>query len=191
VDLYTRRQLTLLLVIVLVAGAGIAIDRWRRAHPELVERLEALDRAPTPAPRGAAAATRALDRAIAASADPASTLAMAAAPARIAARSAGGAAAPAGEAARAAAGPARPAGGSSAEKRRARGGPATPLDVNRATRNHLERLPGIGPGLAGRIVEVREQHGAFASIDELRRVRGIGRATLDRVRPLLVVGPAS
>ena len=48
-DLYTRRQLTLLLVVVLVAGAGLGIDRWRRTHPEQAERLEAFDRSPAAA----------------------------------------------------------------------------------------------------------------------------------------------
>jgi competence protein ComEA len=65
-----------------------------------------------------------------------------------------------------------------------------PLDLNRATSGELERLPGIGPGLAARIVEARQRRGSFGSIDELRRVRGIGATTLARVRPLLAVGPA-
>jgi competence ComEA-like helix-hairpin-helix protein len=67
---------------------------------------------------------------------------------------------------------------------------AAPLDVNRATRDELERLPGIGPGLAGRIVDARERRGPFGSVDELRRVRGIGHTTLERLRPLLAIGPA-
>ena len=54
--LYTRHQLLLVLLLVGAAGAGLAIDHWRRASPELVERLERLDRVeravpPAPAPR--------------------------------------------------------------------------------------------------------------------------------------------
>jgi competence ComEA-like helix-hairpin-helix protein len=67
---------------------------------------------------------------------------------------------------------------------------AMPLDLNRATRDELDRLPGIGPGLAARIVDARESQGRFGSVDDLRRVRGIGHTTLERVRPLLAVGPA-
>ena len=43
--LYTRHQLLLVLLIVGAAGAGLAIDHWRRASPDLVERLEHADRA--------------------------------------------------------------------------------------------------------------------------------------------------
>lgn len=44
--LYTRRQLTLLLLLVVTAGLGLAAQHWRAAHPELAARLEAWDRAP-------------------------------------------------------------------------------------------------------------------------------------------------
>src|SRR5205814_8542993 len=54
--IYTRHQLLLVLLLVAAAGAGLAIDHWRRASPEIVERLERLDRiertaSPEPAPR--------------------------------------------------------------------------------------------------------------------------------------------
>jgi competence protein ComEA len=48
VGLYTRHQLALLLALVAAAGAGIGIDHWRRAHPDVAEGLELLDRAPLP-----------------------------------------------------------------------------------------------------------------------------------------------
>lgn len=51
------------------------------------------------------------------------------------------------------------------------------LDVNRATRRELEAIPGIGPSLAGAIVDAREQRGGFASWDELDLVPGIGEKT--------------
>jgi len=43
--LYSRRQLLLILLLTGAAGAGLAVDHWRRARPDLSERLEALDRA--------------------------------------------------------------------------------------------------------------------------------------------------
>jgi competence ComEA-like helix-hairpin-helix protein len=46
--LYTRPQLTVLLLVVLVAGIGLGVGHWRRAHPALVERLERLDRVAAP-----------------------------------------------------------------------------------------------------------------------------------------------
>ena len=60
-----------------------------------------------------------------------------------------------------------------------------PTDLNRATAADLEALPGIGPVLAERIVASRAQAGPFASVDDLKRVRGIGPATTARLRPLV------
>ena len=62
------------------------------------------------------------------------------------------------------------------------------IDVDRATAAELERLPGIGPSLASRIVADREQNGRFGTPDALRRVKGIGPRTLERIRPYLA-GP--
>ncbi|HYE16113.1 MAG TPA: helix-hairpin-helix domain-containing protein [Pyrinomonadaceae bacterium] len=47
------------------------------------------------------------------------------------------------------------------------------ININRATREELERLPGIGPALAARIVEHRERHGPFRRAEHLMMVRGI------------------
>ena len=63
------------------------------------------------------------------------------------------------------------------------------LDVNRATEQDFERLPGIGPVLAHRIVEYRRTRGAFQDIDQLRRVKGIGKKTFERIRSLVAVVP--
>lgn len=66
------------------------------------------------------------------------------------------------------------------------GGRATgPIDVNRAPAERLVALPGVGPVLAARIAEARP----FATVDDLRRVRGLGAARLDRLRPLVTVHP--
>ncbi|HWG44204.1 MAG TPA: helix-hairpin-helix domain-containing protein [Gemmataceae bacterium] len=61
-------------------------------------------------------------------------------------------------------------------------GLAQPLDINQATREDLQRLPGIGPKLSQRIIDTREKK-AFKSVDDLRRVPGIGPKTLQRLRP--------
>jgi len=50
VTLYTRRQLLVLLLLLAVAGLGLAVGHWRRANPDVVEYLEQIDRAPTPPP---------------------------------------------------------------------------------------------------------------------------------------------
>jgi competence protein ComEA len=62
-----------------------------------------------------------------------------------------------------------------------------PIDVNRATAAELQRLPGVGPAMSSRIILVREQR-PFQSVDELRRVPGIGVKTLEHLRPFVTVG---
>jgi competence protein ComEA len=61
------------------------------------------------------------------------------------------------------------------------------VNVNTATSAQLEELPGVGPVLAGRILEWREQNGRFSSVDELGEVSGIGPKVLERLRPLVTV----
>jgi len=62
------------------------------------------------------------------------------------------------------------------------GGSAAVVDVNTATADQLEVLPGIGPTLAGAIVQERERNGPFRSIDDLTRVPGIGDGRLSQLR---------
>jgi competence protein ComEA len=59
------------------------------------------------------------------------------------------------------------------------------LDLNTATEQELEQLDGVGPAIAANIVAYREQHGGFASIDELDEVSGIGDAKLAAIRAQL------
>jgi competence protein ComEA len=65
------------------------------------------------------------------------------------------------------------------------------IDMNTATWVEWGQLDGIGDALARRIVTDREQNGPFQSIDELRRVKGIGPKTLEKLRPWLMIGPDS
>lgn len=64
------------------------------------------------------------------------------------------------------------------------------IDLDRATPEVLERLPGIGPGLAARIAADRARNGPFRNPDGLLRVRGIGARTLARIRPYLAAPAA-
>jgi competence ComEA-like helix-hairpin-helix protein len=65
-----------------------------------------------------------------------------------------------------------------------------PIDINTASAAALQQLPRIGPAMAARIVEHRETFGPFRRVEDLGAVRGIGPATLERLRPLVVVRPA-
>jgi competence protein ComEA len=62
-----------------------------------------------------------------------------------------------------------------------------PINLNTATAEQLEAIPGIGPVLAQRIIEYRQTHGRFQSVDELLEVRGIGPKRLENMRPYVVV----
>jgi DNA uptake protein ComE-like DNA-binding protein len=140
--LYTRHQLLVVLLVVGAAGAGLAVDHWRRAYPDLAARLESADRAWTVPAAGSAA---------------------------------GGCTGQAG--ARGVSDPARCRGSFRAVS-------TDRVDVNRATEGELRGLPGIGPALASRIVAARP----FADVEELRRVRGLRRTTLEQLRPLVTAG---
>ena len=76
-------------------------------------------------------------------------------------------------------------------RHRGRGGPSltdSVVDLNRASRQELERLPGVGPTIAQRILALRDSLGGFRTPDDLERVRGIGPATVARLKPLVSVG---
>lgn len=65
--------------------------------------------------------------------------------------------------------------------------PAEPVDLNTATVQQLDALPGVGPVTAAAIVAWREAHGRFASVDQLGDVEGIGPVRLDKLRALVRV----
>jgi competence protein ComEA len=60
--------------------------------------------------------------------------------------------------------------------------PAAPVDLNTATPEQLDQLDGIGPGMAGRILEYRKEHGGFGSVEELGQVPGIGEKRMAALR---------
>ena len=66
-------------------------------------------------------------------------------------------------------------------------GPAGPLDLNAATVEQLDALPGVGPVTAQRILEWRTRNGRFATVDQLREVEGIGERRLGQLRELVRV----
>ena len=80
-----------------------------------------------------------------------------------------------------------PVGGSAAGTPGAVAAPPGPVDLNRATVEQLDALPGVGPSTAAAIVSYRDQHGPFGSVDDLLQVRGIGPAKLDAIRALVTV----
>ncbi|MFQ6613934.1 MAG: ComEA family DNA-binding protein [Fidelibacterota bacterium] len=59
------------------------------------------------------------------------------------------------------------------------------ININIANRKELESLPTIGPVTAGRIIEFRNANGPFKSTDELKKVKGIGDKTLEKIRPYI------
>jgi len=67
--------------------------------------------------------------------------------------------------------------------------PQTPVNLNTATKADLEKLPGIGPSMAQRILDYRQKNGSFKKIEELMNIQGIGEKSFLKLRPLLIVTP--
>lgn len=67
--------------------------------------------------------------------------------------------------------------------------PVFPIDLNSATVEELELLPGVGVKTAERIVEKRAELGGFASVDDLLGVKRFGKSKLEKIRGLVFVGP--
>jgi competence protein ComEA len=65
--------------------------------------------------------------------------------------------------------------------------PGRAIDPNLSSQEDLETLPGIGPVLAKRIIDYRRTHGAYKKIDDLRKVSGIGRKKLAKIKPYLTI----
>jgi competence protein ComEA len=75
----------------------------------------------------------------------------------------------------------------SSAPRPAKGGPAQLINLNTATVQQLDTLPGVGPVMAAAIVAWRDTNGKFTSVDQLGEVDGIGPGRLEKLRPLVRV----
>jgi competence protein ComEA len=64
---------------------------------------------------------------------------------------------------------------------------ANPINLNTASLEALDSLPGIGPAIAGRIIDYRENHGGFKTVEEITEVSGIGQATLAKIKDIVTV----
>ena len=69
------------------------------------------------------------------------------------------------------------------------GGEEKLVDINSATLEELDTLPGIGPAIAGRIIDYRQTNGPFETIEEIQEVSGIGPVTFERLKTLITVDP--
>ena len=67
--------------------------------------------------------------------------------------------------------------------------PSHPLELNSATVEQLQQVPGIGPRTAEAIVNFREKSGPFRRIEDLLAIKGITQPKLDKMRPYLSVAP--
>ena len=162
--LYSRPQLWLLLLLGATLLAGLAVREWRAGFPEAAGRLETFDRveaggSPQPTPLTGPGRP----------ARPPRPPRVPAAP--IAAE--------------------RAAAEQAAHERTSKEEAADPrpLDLNEATAEQLARLPGVGPGLARRIVEERQRRGRFEGPEGLRSVLGLGPRKLAALRELVSAAP--
>ena len=65
------------------------------------------------------------------------------------------------------------------------------IDLNTASLGELDLLPRVGPALAARIIADREENGAYETIEELERVRGIGPKTVDKLRSRVILSEST
>ena len=66
--------------------------------------------------------------------------------------------------------------------------PERPVNLNTATSEQLQQVPGIGPATASKILQMRKTYGPFKSVDDLLAIRGLGAKRLDKMRKYLTVG---
>jgi competence ComEA-like helix-hairpin-helix protein len=66
--------------------------------------------------------------------------------------------------------------------------PPQPINLNAASSEQLQEVPGIGPATADKILQMRKSYGPFKSVDDLLAIRGIGKKRLDKMRKYLIAG---
>src|SRR5580693_6540127 len=69
--------------------------------------------------------------------------------------------------------------------------PSQPINLNAASSEQLQQVPGIGPATADKILQMRKSYGPFKSVDDLLAIRGIGKKRLEKMRKYLTVGGPS
>ena len=69
----------------------------------------------------------------------------------------------------------------------ASGSDKAPVNLNTANQSELETIDGVGPVMAGKIMAWRQEHGQFASVDQLREISGIGAKTFEKIKPHVTV----
>jgi competence protein ComEA len=79
-----------------------------------------------------------------------------------------------------------PARGASAPATGGASAPTAPVDLNSATAEQLDSLPGIGPVTAQKIIDYRQAHGPFRSVEDLDAIPGIGPSRIENLRGLVV-----
>ena len=67
--------------------------------------------------------------------------------------------------------------------------PTAKVNINTATVDELQTLPGIGATIAQRIVEYRNTHGPFQKVEDLLNVKGIGEKKLEKIKPFIEITP--
>ena len=76
-----------------------------------------------------------------------------------------------------------------AAKAKTAAAPSTPINLNTATVQQLEALPGVGARTAQLIVEHRQKNGGFKKVEELMNIKGIGEKSFLRLKPMVTVTP--
>src|SRR6266849_2755816 len=69
--------------------------------------------------------------------------------------------------------------------------PERPVNLNTATSEQLQQVPGIGSATAGKILQMRKTYGPFKSVDDLLAIRGLGAKRLEKMRKYLTVGKST
>jgi len=67
--------------------------------------------------------------------------------------------------------------------------PGSPVNINTATADQLDSLPGIGAKMAARIIDYRTKNGGFKKLEDLMNIQGIGEKNFLKLKPLITITP--